>query len=78
VSARIYQGANYGKGPPSVLYLHGGAFLDSDKNFDRPVAMSLAKAGAIVGAADYSRLSGNLVPQALEVSGAGFTWLASK
>lgn len=78
VSARIYQGADYGKGPPIVLYLHGGAFLDSDKNVDRPVAMSLAKAGAIVVAADYSSLSGNLFPQALEVSFSVFTYLANK
>ncbi|GGE02613.1 MULTISPECIES: alpha/beta hydrolase fold domain-containing protein [Rhizobium] len=78
VSARIYQGADYGKGPPIVLYLHGGAFLDSEKNVDRPVAMSLAKAGAIVVAADYSSLSGNLFPQALEVSFSVFTYLANK
>ncbi len=78
VSARIYQGADYGKGPPIVLYLHGGAFLDSDKNVDRPVAMSLAKVGAIVVAADYSSLSGNIFPQALEVSFSVFTYLANK
>src|SRR4051794_32442925 len=78
VSARIYQGADYGKGPPIVLYLHGGAFLDSDRHVDRPVAMSLAKAGAIVVAADYSSLSGNIFPQALEVSFAVFTYLANK
>ena len=78
VSARIYQGADYGKGPPIVLYLHGGAFLDSDKNVDRPVAMSLAKAGAIVVAADYSSLSGNVFPKALEVSFSVFTYLANK
>jgi len=78
VSARIYQGADYGKGPPIVLYLHGGAFLDSEKNVDRPVAISLAKAGAIVAAVDYSTLSGNMFPKALEVSFSVFTYLANK
>ncbi|MBX5134211.1 alpha/beta hydrolase [Rhizobium lentis] len=78
VSARVYQGADYGKGPPIVLYLHGGAFLDSETNVDRPVAVSLAKAGAIVAAVDYSTLSGNLFPKALEVSFSVFTYLANK
>ncbi|AGS23156.1 alpha/beta hydrolase family protein [Rhizobium etli] len=78
VSARIYQGADYGKGPPIVLYLHGGAFLDSETNVDRPVAMSLAKSGAIVAAVDYSSLSDNLFPKALEVSFSVFSYLANK
>jgi len=78
VSARIYMGADYGKGPPIVLYLHGGAFLDSDKAADRPVAMSLAMAGAIVVDADYSALSGNIFPKALEVSFSVLTYLANK
>ncbi|RFB90979.1 esterase [Rhizobium leguminosarum bv. trifolii] len=78
VSARIYQGADYGKGPPIVLYLHGGAFLDSETNIDRPVAISLAKSGAIVAAVDYSSLSGNLFPKALEVSFSVLSYLANK
>lgn len=78
VSARVYQGADYGKGPPIVLYLHGGAFLDREPNADRPVAESLARAGAIVVAADYSTLSGNIFPKALEVSFSVFSYLANK
>lgn len=78
VSARVYQGADYGKGPPLVLYLHGGAFLDKRTDAEHPVAASLAKAGAIVVAADYSSLSGNVFPKALEVSFSIFTYLANK
>jgi len=78
VSARVYMGADFGKGPPIVLYLHGGAFLDSDPNADRPIASSLAKAGAIVVSADYSTLSGNVFPKALEVSFSILSYLALK
>jgi acetyl esterase/lipase len=78
VSARVYMGADFGKGPPIVLYLHGGAFLDSDPKADRPIASSLAKAGAIVVCADYSTLSGNVFPKALEVSFSIFSYLALK
>lgn len=78
VSARVYMGADYGKGPPIVLYLHGGAFQDSRQDVDRPVAQCLAAAGAIVVAADYSTLSNNVFPKALEVSFSILSYLANK
>jgi acetyl esterase/lipase len=66
LAARIYHGEGDDKAPPLVLYLHGGAFLDTAAAINRPVAASLAAAGAIVIAADYSSPSQNVFPQVLE------------
>jgi acetyl esterase/lipase len=78
VSARVYQGAEYGRGTPIVLYLHGGAFLEKRAAVDCPVADSLARAGAIVVVADYSTLSDNVFPRALDVSYSILSYLANK
>jgi len=53
VSTRVYQGAEYGKGSPIVLFFHGGAFQGSGLQ-DSAVAESIASAGAIVVVADYN------------------------
>jgi acetyl esterase/lipase len=53
-------------------------FLDSDKNVDRPVAMSLAKAGAIVVAADYSSLPAIFFRRRWKSSFSVFSYLANK
>ncbi len=39
VSARVYQGAEFGKGAPIVLFFHGGAFLDRDRPASRQVRL---------------------------------------
>ncbi|MEZ2131845.1 MULTISPECIES: alpha/beta hydrolase fold domain-containing protein [unclassified Sinorhizobium] len=78
VFARVYQGADYRKAPPLVLYLHGGAFQDTTADAERPVAASLADAGAVVVAADYSSLSNNAFPRALEVAFSILVYLSNK
>jgi len=67
VSARVYQGAEFGKGSPIVLFFHGGAFLQSGVK-DSVVAESLAKAGAIVAVPDYNAPLGNVFPKPLSVA----------
>jgi acetyl esterase/lipase len=77
VSARVYQGAEFGKGSPIVLFFHGGAFLQSGVK-DSVVAESLAKAGAIVAVPDYNAPLGNVFPKPLEVGYSIFSYLANK
>src|SRR5690349_21037291 len=78
VSARIYNGDGLCKSAPIVLYLHGGAFLDTEHAIDRPVAVSLADAGAIVVAADYSSGNQNAFPQVLECAYGILAYLSGK
>ncbi|KQV83793.1 alpha/beta hydrolase [Rhizobium sp. Root1220] len=77
VSARVYQGAEYGKGSPIVLFFHGGAFLESGVK-DSLVAESIASAGAIVVVPDYNAPLGNVFPKPLEVGFSIFSYLANK
>lgn len=77
VSARVYQGADYAKGPPVVLYFHGGAFLESGPR-DCPLAACLAETGAIVVVPDYNAPFGGVFPQPLEVGFSIFSYLAKK
>lgn len=77
VSARVYQGAEFGKGSPIVLYFHGGAFQQSGLQ-DCPVAEAIASAGAIVVVADYNAPLGNVFPKPLEVGYSLFSYMANK
>ncbi|MGH6762123.1 MAG: alpha/beta hydrolase fold domain-containing protein [Phyllobacterium sp.] len=78
VSARIYRGADCRTMPPVVLYLHGGAFLDTNNHLDQPVAECLAGAGAIVVAPAYSKPTRNIFPGVLEFTFAILNCLNSK
>lgn len=77
VSARVYQGADYAKGPPVLLYFHGGAFMQSGL-IECPVARSLASTGAIVVVPDYNAPLGGVFPKPLEVGFSIFSYLAKK
>ena len=77
ISTRVYQGAEYGKGSPIVLYFHGGAFQSSGI-LDNPVAESIANAGAIVVVADYNAPLGGVFPKPLEVGYSLFSYMANK
>ncbi|MGO4852251.1 alpha/beta hydrolase fold domain-containing protein [Phaeovulum sp. W22_SRMD_FR3] len=77
VSARVYQGADYAKGPPVLLYFHGGAFLQSGLT-ECPVARALASTGAIVVVPDYNAPLGGVFPKPLEVGFELFSYLAKK
>jgi acetyl esterase/lipase len=77
VSARVYQGAEFGKGPPIVLFFGGGAFVDKGLH-DCPVAESLASIGAIVVVPDYNAPLGSAFPKPLEVGFSIFSYLAKK
>ena len=77
VSARVYQGAEYGKGSPIVLFFHGGAFQGSGLQ-DSSVAESIASAGAIVVVADYNAPFGGVFPKPLEVGYSLFSYMANK
>lgn len=77
VSARVYQGAEFGKGPPVILFFHGGAFLERGLK-DNSVAHCLAGTGAIVVAPDYNAPLGNAFPKPLEVGFAILSYLAKK
>ncbi|MBB4276776.1 alpha/beta hydrolase fold domain-containing protein [Rhizobium mongolense] len=81
VSARVYQGAEFGKGAPIVLFFHGGAFLESGIQAgikESAIAESMAKAGAIVAVPDYNSPLGNVFPKPLEVGYSLFSYLANK
>lgn len=77
VSARIYQGEDYAKGPPVMLYFHGGAFLQSGPR-DCQLAKCIAETGAIVVVPDYNGPLGGVFPQPLEVGFSIFSYLAKK
>jgi len=77
VSARVYQGAEFSKGAPIVLFFGGGAFLDQGPG-ECPVAHSLASIGAIVVVPDYITPMGNAFPKPLEVGFSIFSYLANK
>jgi acetyl esterase/lipase len=77
VSTRVYQGAEYGKGSPIVLFFHGGAFQGSGLQ-DSPVAEAIASAGAIVVVADYNAPLGGVFPKPLEVGYSLFSYMANK
>ncbi|NGO65582.1 alpha/beta hydrolase [Rhizobium daejeonense] len=79
VPMRLYEGKGKCKTPPLVLYLRGGAFLADDREEgERPVARALADAGAVVLEADYSSVSKNLFPQAMECAFAALQCLNSR
>ncbi len=77
VSARVYQGAEFGKGPPIVLFFGGGAFTHSGLH-DSAVAECLASIGAIVVVPDYLAPLGYAFPKPLEVGFSIFSYLAKK
>jgi acetyl esterase len=78
IAARVYHGDVDMKTAPVVLYLHGGAFLDMAANVDRPIAATLADAGAIVVDADCSGPSQNGFPKVLECAFGVLEYLARK
>lgn len=78
VSARVFCDALDNKTAPVVLYLHGGAFVDTAIDVGRPVAECLADAGAIVVDADCSGPSDNGFPKALEYAYGVLAYLARK
>lgn len=77
VSVRVYQGAEYAKGAPVLLYFHGGAFTESGLRHC-PLAECIASTGAIVAVPDYNALGGGVFPKPLEVGFSIFSYLAKK
>ena len=77
VSARVYQGAEFAKGPPIVLFFGGSAFVGTGLH-DSAVAECLASVGAIVVVPDYLAPLGNAFPKPLEVGFSIFSYLAKK
>ncbi|MGV8938659.1 MAG: alpha/beta hydrolase fold domain-containing protein [Allorhizobium sp.] len=76
VDVRVYQGADYGKGPPVLIYFQGGAFRQSGLS-PCPMAECLAATGAIVVVPDYN-VQGSVFPKPLEVGYSVFSYLAKK
>lgn len=68
VPMRLYEGKTKTKASPLVLYLRGGAFAawSRDDAPEGPVGRVLAETGAVVLEADYSSVSHNQFPQAME------------
>ena len=77
VSVRVYQGADYAKGAPILLYFHGGAFLETGLG-PCPLAETLAETGVIVAVPDYNAPAGGVFPKPLEVGFSVFSYLAKK
>jgi acetyl esterase/lipase len=76
VSVRVYQGAEYAKGAPVLLYFHGGAFMQSGLTHC-PLAECIAGTGAIVAVPNYNE-DGSVFPQPLETGFSIFSYLAKK
>jgi acetyl esterase len=76
IAVRVYMGAEYGKGPPVLIYFQGGAFRRTGL-YDCPMAACLAATGAIVVVPDYNVL-GSVFPKPLEVGFAVFSYMAKK
>lgn len=77
VSARVFQGAEYEKSPPVLLYFHSGAFLEEGRK-DSEVAETLAGRGTIVVMPDYNAPLGAVFPKPLETGFSLFSYLAKK
>jgi acetyl esterase len=77
VSVRVYQGAEYAKGAPVLLYFHGGAFMETGLRHC-PLAECIASTGAIVAVPDYNALGGGVFPRPLDVGFSIFSYLAKK
>ena len=77
VSVRIYQGAEFAKGAPVLLYFHGGAFMETGLRHC-PLAECIAATGAIVAVPDYNATGGGVFPEPLEVGFSVFSYLAKK
>jgi acetyl esterase/lipase len=65
VPVRVYGCADAHRSPPLVLHLHGGRFLGGSLASGEPVAVQLARAGAIVVSADYTPANEKPFPSAL-------------
>ncbi len=78
IAARVFCDGSGSKTAPVVLYLHGGAFLDTAVDVGRPVAESLVDAGAIVVDADCSGPSQNGFPKVLECAFGALEYLSRK
>lgn len=76
VAVRVYQGAEYAKGPPVLIYFQGGAFRLSGLAAC-PMAECLAGTGAIVVVPDYN-VQGSVFPKPLEVGYSVFSYMAKK
>ncbi|TCM49735.1 acetyl esterase/lipase [Rhizobium sp. PP-F2F-G48] len=67
LSVRMYESEAPRKPRPLVLYLHGGAFLESDRpDRERTVARAIADTGAVVVEAAYGEMSDFCFPQVLD------------
>jgi len=77
VAARVYQGAEYAKAPPVLIYFHGGAFQGSLPR-ESDVAQLIAETGAIVVMPDYTAPLGGVFPKPLETGFSVFSYLAQK
>ncbi|RWX78407.1 alpha/beta hydrolase [Neorhizobium lilium] len=79
VPMRIYEGTKRCKVPALVLYLRGGAFLEEERqSSERCVAKALADTGAVVLEADYSSVSSNVFPKAMECAFQALDCLSSR
>ena len=79
VPMRLYEGTAKYKVPPLVLYLRGGAFLDQYRDpCERAVPKALADMGAVVLEADYSSVSLNVFPKAMETAFTALNCLSSR
>ncbi|MGV0820430.1 alpha/beta hydrolase fold domain-containing protein [Martelella sp. AMO21009] len=76
VEVRVYQGAEYAKGPPVLIYFQGGAFHHTGLT-PCPMAECLAGQGAIVVVPDYN-VQGSVFPKPLEVGFSIFSYMAKK
>ncbi len=65
VAAQVYKHA-VTRPAPLVLHLRGGAFLALSPGAERPVAVLLAEAGAVVVSADYPAGAASPFPNAVE------------
>lgn len=77
VAARVYQGAEYSKAPPVLIYFHGGAFRGSLPE-ESEIAQTIAQTGAIVVMPDYNAPLGSAFPKPLETGFSVFSYLAQK
>jgi acetyl esterase/lipase len=76
---RMYEGTKRSKVPALVLYLRGGAFQDEERlSGERSVAKALADTGAVVLEADYSSVSANIFPKAMECAFQALDCLSSR
>lgn len=78
VTVRVYRPVRRKPPHPAVLYLHGGAFISGDLDFEHPRCLEMCReAGVVVASVDYRLAPEFPFPAGLDDCVAAYRWLCA-